>query len=260
MLARLHQLLFSSARGRFFFSLVRHKRMLIVLLVLFSLLSGIGQGSKNSKILSLHSDLLQKQSIAHAFTAEFNNRASLTQEPQLQVQVLGIGQEKYVSPTPTPTATPPSIQENQWGVARQVGAHTWTIQVTQDSRNATPQEIFAALNSYRQKHGVGTLSWNDTLAQFAQSRAAFFTSKGTLDDHAGFLDYVNHQDGFHKLGFASLGENSSIGYTLEGVHLIEWVYGGDKPHDDNQLNNEWLYVGIGSDGTATDLIFGGRRL
>jgi uncharacterized protein YkwD len=68
-----------------------------------------------------------------------------------------------------------------------------------------------------------------------------------------------NNDGFGKLGFSSLGENSSYGYLLEGVHLIEWVYAGDAPHDNNQLNSEWSHVGIGVNGTATDLIFGGRK-
>ena len=41
---------------------------------------------------------------------------------------------------------------------------------------------------------------------------------------------------------------------------IEWMYAGDKPHDDNQVNNRWNYVGIGVKGLATALIFGtGKR-
>ncbi len=148
----------------------------------------------------------------------------------------------------------------EWGISKQLSEHTWTIRVGQDATNGTAQEIFVALNNYRQRYGKGTLNWDENLANYAQSRAVYFVSKGDLDSHAGFSDYINNQDGFHKLGFMSLGENSSYGYTLEAVHLIEWVYAGDKPHDDNQLNSEWTHVGIGVSGGASNLIFGGKKI
>jgi len=148
----------------------------------------------------------------------------------------------------------------EWGTSKQLGEHTWTIRVGQDTKNGTSQEILSALNGYRQGKGKGTLVWDERLANYAQERASYFASKGDLDSHAGFTDYVNNQDGFHKLGFMNLGENSSYGYTLEGVHLIEWVYAGDKPHDDNQLNSEWTHVGIGVSGSASNLIFGGKKM
>lgn len=147
----------------------------------------------------------------------------------------------------------------EWGTATQIGEHTWTIKVGEDKTTGTAQELLAALNAYRQRHGKGILIWDNKLGEFAQLRAAYFASKGDLDSHAGFTDYINNQDGFKKLGFMSVGENSSYGYTLEAVHVIEWVYAGDKPHDDNQLNGEWTHVGIGVDGTATDFVFGGKK-
>ncbi len=148
----------------------------------------------------------------------------------------------------------------KWGKAEQVSEHTWTLRVGQDAATATASNILTALNQYRQTQGKGTLTWDDKLANFAQSRAEYFVAIGDLDSHAGFSDYINNQDGFHKLGFMSLGENSSYGYTLAAVHLIEWVYAGDKPHNDNQLNSKWTHVGIGVSGTATDLVFGGEKL
>ena len=75
-----------------------------------------------------------------------------------------------------------------------------------------------------------------------------------MDQHLGFNDFVQNQDGFNKLGFTALGENISYGYKLNGVHIIEWMYAGDQPHNDNQLDNRWNYVGIGVDGLATCLI------
>jgi len=172
-----------------------------------------------------------------------------------QMQVLGVG-EKASEQT---SAAVKQQQRGDWGVATQVDEHTWTMQVGDDDRMATPQEIVTALNTYRQKHGKGSLTWDDGLASYAQQRAVYFLSIKKLDGHAGFTDFVNTQDGFHKLGFGGLGENSSYGYQLEGVHLIEWVYAGDKPHNDNQLDSNWSHVGIGVSGTATDLIFGGNK-
>jgi uncharacterized protein YkwD len=172
-----------------------------------------------------------------------------------QVNVIGVGENAVVPQG--------SIQkkssEGEWGVAKQVDEHTWTMQVADDARMATSQEIFVALNSYRQKQGKGTLIWDNGLASYAKQRSDYFVSIKKLDGHAGFSDFVDNQDGFKKLGFGGLGENSSYGYKLEGVHLIEWVYAGDKPHNDNQLNSAWTHVGIGVSGTATNLIFGGDK-
>ncbi|HZE86766.1 MAG TPA: CAP domain-containing protein [Methylomirabilota bacterium] len=176
-----------------------------------------------------------------------------------QVKEVSIGYQKVVA-TSTQTSQGNGGQQTEWGISKQIDAHTWTIQVGDDARNATAQEILSALNSYRQKNGKGTLSWDQKLSDFASTRATYFTSIAKLDGHSGFSDFLNNQDGFHKLGFVNLGENSSYGYTLEAVHLIEWVYAGDKPHNDNQLSSHWSYVGIGVNNTATDLVFGGGKL
>ena len=168
----------------------------------------------------------------------------------------------YVTPTKTIKKVLPTKVGNTapWGVAQQVGEYTWTMKVGQDPTMATPREILEALNIYRVRRGSQQLTWNENLAAFAQSRADFINSSGTTDEHKGFQDYLDNQDGFNKLGFSWLGENISIGYRMNGVHLIEWIYAGDKPHDDNQVNNRWNYVGIGVRGTATALIFGtGKR-
>lgn len=189
-----------------------------------------------------------------------------------QIRTVSIKQERYMAtPTPvvkkqaafdvlpaadaqdTPTSSP-------WGKSRQIDEHTWTIKVENDSRSGTAQEILTALNAYRQKKGKGSLAWDSGLANYAQSRAESFSAAHTLDGHAGFMDFINNQDGFHKLGFYGLGENSSYGYSLEAVHLIEWVYAGDAPHDNNQLSSEWTHVGIGVSGSATDLVFGGPKM
>lgn len=187
-----------------------------------------------------------------------------------------IGKIEYIVATPKnlpvkkswPTPIPPTIivspaptdDGQEWGKATQVSEHTWTMKVGFDDKMATPQEIFEALNNYRRQHSREALTWDDRLAGFAQARANNFTILGKTDEHAGFVSYTDNIDNVKGLGFWSLGENSSYGYRLTGVHLIEWVYAGDEGHNSNQLNSTWSHVGIGVDGNQTDLIFGGNKM
>ena len=129
------------------------------------------------------------------------------------------------------------------------------MKIKPDPQMATPQDIFQALNEYRRTYGSSVLTWNTKLADYAQSRAKFFVANKGLDSHQGFNNYLTNDNGFDQLGFTALGENASYGYRLNGVHLIEWIYAGDEPHDQNQKDNRWAYVGIGVNGTASCLIF-----
>jgi len=168
-----------------------------------------------------------------------------------------------IIPTPIPTLIPTSRPKKNnsvgdtspWGIATQIGEHTWTMKVGEDSKMATAAEILKAVNDYRQKSGSQILVLDSKLTAYAQSRADFFYSEDKLDSHVGFINFLDNEDGFNKLGFSQLGENASLGYQLNGVHLIEWVYAGDDAHNKNQLNNSWDHVGIGVKGTASCLIF-----
>lgn len=167
-------------------------------------------------------------------------------------------------PTLKPTFTPiPTLVTTKyidsdttpWGVAQQIDEHTWQIRVGEDPAMATSSEILEALNNYRVTHGSQRLTMDSKLNEYAQSRSDFIYQKKALDGHQGFNNFLTNEDGFNKLGFTWIGENASFGYRQNGVHLIEWIYAGDEPHDKNQLNNVWNYVGIGVKGTATTLIF-----
>lgn len=167
----------------------------------------------------------------------------------------------------TPTSTPIKPKNNNtsdngepWGVAKQVDEHTWSMKVGEDSTMATANEILIALNDYRNNHGSQKLSLDSKLTAYAQTRADFFNTNKDLDGHKGFNDFLDNQDGFNKLGFNWLGENASYGYKLNGIHLIEWVYGGDQPHDQNQLDTKWDHVGIGIKNTSTCIIFGTGKM
>lgn len=119
--------------------------------------------------------------------------------------------------------------------------------------------IIEALNSYRLAKGVGGIPADSALMNYAQERASFFASRGSMDGHAGFQDFINNRDGFNKLGFFALGENSSYGHQLSAKELIEVVFSADAPHENNQLNPEWTHVGVGVAGGAVDIVFGGRK-
>ena len=187
-----------------------------------------------------------------------------TTMPSATSELQTIGIKKILLPSQTPIPLPtnkppiPTTQDvNDWGVAKQIGKHTYTIKVNYDGSMASPQEILSALNAYRQTQGKGTLNWDQRLADYANSRAQTFKSMGTTDAHAGFENFLNNEDGFSKMGFNRLGENSYFGGGLTGTHLIEWVFSQSPGHNANQLDS-WSHVGIGTTDTSVNLNFGGN--
>jgi uncharacterized protein YkwD len=200
----------------------------------------------NPIVTPIVADISQKNEVSPTLTA---TPTMVIKASEKIVVPTTISQKKVTGPTPTTDQEP-------WGIAKQVDEVTWTMKVGQDQTMATPKEILTALNIYRQRNGSQILNWDEKLTSYAQTRAIYLNGMKAVDKHKGFTDFVENQDGFNKLGFTTLGENISYGYKLNGVHIIEWMYAGDKPHNDNQLNNKWNYVGIGVDGLATCLIFG----
>lgn len=162
-------------------------------------------------------------------------------------------------PTPAPVETIRS-DTTTWGVASHLGGPLWQIKLGADTRMGTPQEIFDALNKYRQVQGKSILQWDQTLASYAQLRSQTYTSQGKLDNHVGFNDFLNNQDGFHKLGYQTVGENGALlNEPLLGVHIIEWLFAGDPDHNANQLDARWSDAGVGVGGYAVDVVFGGSK-
>lgn len=173
-----------------------------------------------------------------------------------QAKTISYAPMPFNTPTPTPKKIEAKPSPNSWGVAKQIDEKTWTMQVSNDEKMGTADEIFSALNHYRNQNGAGSLSWDNTLSDFAKKRAATFISIGGLDAHAGFNEYFKNQENMKNMGLSGVGENSSYGYKLAGVHLIEWVFAGDAPHNNNQLDKNWTHVGIAVSGTAVDVVFG----
>ena len=171
--------------------------------------------------------------------------------------------------TPTPTKTklpapPQTISPTQIPQPTSTGNSPEqpepTVVVTQTQSEHSPtQDILTALNAYRQKKGIGPLSVDSKLQEFAQSRADHFSSQGDMDNHAGFQSMMS-DNGFAKMGFNALGENSSYGEWGSAQNLIETIYGKSSAHNESQLKTEWTHVGIGTKGAATNLVFGGRKI
>jgi uncharacterized protein YkwD len=181
--------------------------------------------------------------------------ATVTPEVEVKPTLPSIAKEGFGNSKVKKVVTP-TPDNGPWGVSKQIDSTTWTMKIGEDATMATSQEILAGLNEYRKVHGSQVLNWDEKLANYAKDRAKYLNGIKSVDQHKGFNDFMENQNGFNKLGFTSLGENISYGFRLNGVHIIEWMYAGDEPHNKNQLDNRWNYVGIGVEGLATSLIFG----
>ncbi len=175
-------------------------------------------------------------------------------------RLLTITPAQRLSPTLSVQKAKTSSPEEQWGVAKEIGEGTYTIRVGNDAAMGSPSEILDALNAYRNVSGRGSLTWDDNLGNYAQSRAEYQKSIDSTDKHAGFNNFLENEDGFTKLGFYRLGENSYYGGPLNGVHLIEWVFAKSPGHDANQKSSDWSHVGIGVTDRTVNLVFGGSKM
>lgn len=164
---------------------------------------------------------------------------------------------------PAPTTKPNNANNNEeWGVAKQISEHTFVQQVASDARMATVEEIFTALNNYRNNYGKGSLSWNGDLASWANSRAITYANNGSLDEHAGFFGEAESKGNQYNL--SSMNEGSSYIGKLEATHYVEWILAGDAPHKEALLRDTWNTVGVGlasNDGVnfGIDIIYGRTR-
>ncbi|EKD94581.1 MAG: hypothetical protein ACD_26C00031G0004 [uncultured bacterium] len=161
-------------------------------------------------------------------------------------------------PTPTIYITPTTASQNnkEYGVVKQVSKYEYNANFGNDSHMATPNEILTAINNYRNQSGSGSVSWDDGLASWAQSRASLFATND-LDQHSGFNAEIESKA--QSLGLKGAGEDSFLGGSLEAVHLVEWTFAQDEPHKAVLLGN-FNVVGIGvasgKNGYGVDLIFG----
>lgn len=221
--------------------------LIIFLLSIFSGVEGVSQSVMSETVLVRQANILG--------ASIRNDKFQIVEsKPAVQVSSVAIVSKKknlfIISPTPTraPNSNT-SLQEK----------NTEKITTDKQAGSNSGNAIFSALNEYRAKNGKPLLAWDGGLANYAQSRAELYKSQGSLDGHAGFNDFIKNQDGFKKLGFLRLGENSGYGHNLDANSLIEQAYGMSPAHNENQLNRDWTHVGIGTAGSATNFIFGGNK-
>lgn len=119
-------------------------------------------------------------------------------------------------------------------------------------------QVLEALNNYRAKNGVGALSFDTKLQEYAQGRVNYLVSLGKLDKHSGHKEFMSN-NGFEKLGFGAVAENQSWNFKGDAKGLIESFYGKSSGHNKNQLSPEYSHVGIGISGAFTNLVFGGKK-
>lgn len=208
----------------------------------------------------------QKELIAHIINLviHYRNKKVYTAKPTPvpTLNPIKIGITPPLSLRPKQIAQQPEripTDETEWGKAKQIDDVTYTIKVGHDASMGTPQEILDALNAYRGVNNRGSLTMDEKLSQYAQTRADYFKSTNNTDKHAGFNHFLEEENGFQTLGFRRVGENSYYGGELSGVHLIEWVFAQSPGHNANQLDQGWSHIGVGVTDTSVDIIFAADR-
>jgi uncharacterized protein YkwD len=221
------------------------KRKEILELSIFILLFGVVSVTVWNISSFTHSPF-ENDAVAEAHTPQVLSETDAYPESEFQEYTLIIA-------TPSPTLTK-KVQASPTATK----AATFPIIVGKDQPPSTYSEMLKTLNDYRASKGKSALTIDANLQTFAQNRAEYFSARGSMDNHAQFQQLLT-ADGFAKMGFNSLGENSSYGAFGDARNLIESIYAGHAPHDENQLKDEWTHVGIGVSGEATDFVFGGRK-
>lgn len=197
-------------------------------------------------IVSLSKTTAVKQILGESAEAAEPNVAYLQIYPTSEPEPT---QETTPTHTQTPTATP-TPQISNVDTTKTVG------NVNTDSNMTTASEIFNALNAYRSEKGIANLSWDDNLANFSQSRVNAFASGNSLDNHAGFRNYMEN-GGFEASGFNGLGENSAqLAGPMSGDKIIREIYGASPAHNTSQLDPSWTHAGVAINGIFVNINLG----
>lgn len=145
-----------------------------------------------------------------------------------------------------------NTQENIWGVEK-IDEATTDTRFPEDERMGTAEELFVAINNYRQAHNIQAVQRHDTLCRIAQTRANQLFELGKLDYHQGFDSLANSQQDFDNMG-----EVISGGVQKQlAVHTVEWGWGRSLTgHKESILDSEWTYGCGGISGLFNVFIFG----
>lgn len=119
-----------------------------------------------------------------------------------------------------------------------------------DEKMATVEELNAAMNSYRQAHGLNGLNNNSELCRFAAQRAQEISTDFT---HDGFHNHTQNGD-FRGAGYSFMNENIWRGY-FSATHIIEFGWDRSEGHRHTQLDN-WSGGCAGVYGANVAFLFG----
>lgn len=174
-----------------------------------------------------------------------NKMSHTTISPQ---NVLGIN----IEPTPTPQPTKKT----------KIKATKKAVSIKKQNKQSSinKEDILNALNEYRQKNGKSKLIIDEKLQNYAQNRADELKTKGKLDNHAPFYQYMKSKKAFSDLGFNNLAENQSWNHKGNATNLINQFYAKSSGHNKNQLSSEYSHVGIGISGVFTNIVFAGSKI
>ena len=214
-------------------------------------------------LLNHYSHVLNELSEQHPVTYAQNGEVAGISEPQESIiPTEKSKKEPTITPSPTPIPISPSPQKTPAAATIISSPEISPTQAppasTQTNTSNSYSEILQALNNYRNSKGIESLAIDEKLQSFAQGRAEHFASTGSMDSHAGFQNMLS-DNGFEKMGFDALGENSSYGAWESPKFLIENFYGNSPAHNESQLRSDWTHVGIGVKDNATNLVFGGKK-
>lgn len=138
--------------------------------------------------------------------------------------------KKIIKPTPTstitPTPKPPNISSTTHG------------------------QIFAAINSYRQEHGLLQISQNTTLCSIAQTRAKQQSESGHLN-HDGFDAIAHSQTEFHHIAEIL----QWFPEQKDATYLVYTGWDGSAPHRSVMLDSSWTHGCAGVSGYYSVFIF-----
>lgn len=152
----------------------------------------------------------------------------------------------YIPPTPSdeePTETP-SIPTRGPSVAPQPNI-VFVTESPVARTSISEEELWSALNAYRNTHGRHNLNRSESLCQYARKRVNELinrletTPDDPLDNHAGFQRDADSGYVFEATGFNYVGENLAYtpGFT-SATQVIEWGWDTSSGHRELQLSND----------------------
>jgi peptidoglycan hydrolase-like protein with peptidoglycan-binding domain len=180
--------------------------------------------------------------------------------PTASFQINNLSDNQNVLTNTNQTGQNSTIDNTPYGQVKQISKYEYTQRLADEPNMGTPNEILIALNNFRNNNSKSSLTWDNDLASWAQSRAQSFANAHQLDQHVGFeAEAPSKYDQFGKR-FSGFGENAFYGGKLAASHLIEWVFAGDTPHKEGMLCDcNVVGIGIATNDNVNygaDLIFG----